>query len=69
MLFADAGRGWTVGDGAPEIRQDRGLPPLSSFRTSLGLGVDFGGLGFYLAKAVSTSDEKVNFLIRLGRRF
>jgi hypothetical protein len=69
VLFADAGRGWTVGDGAPEIRQDRGLPPLSSFRTSLGLGVDFGGLGFYLAKSVSSSREKVNFLIRLGRRF
>lgn len=69
VLFADAGRGWTVGDGAPEIRQDRGLPALSSFRTSLGLGVDFGGLGFYLAKAVSTSDEKMNFLVRLGRRF
>ncbi len=69
VLFADAGRGWTVGDGAAEIRQDRGLPPLSSFRTSLGLGVDFGGLGFYLAKSVSTSREKVNFLIRLGRRF
>jgi len=69
VLFADAGRGWTVGDGAPEIRQDRGLPPLSSFRSSLGLGVDFGGLGFYFAKAVSTSQEKVNFLIRLGRRF
>ena len=69
VMFADAGRGWTVGQGAPEIRQDRGLPALSSFRTSLGLGVDFGGLGFYLAKAVSTSREPVNFLLRLERRF
>lgn len=69
VLFADAGRGWTVSDGDPAIRQDRGLPHLSSFRTSLGLGVDFGGLGFYLAKSVTTGAEPMNFLVRLGRRF
>jgi hypothetical protein len=69
VLFADAGRGWTVSDGPAEARHDKGIPPLNTFRTSLGLGVDFGGLGFYLAKSVSTSQEKVNFLIRLGRRF
>jgi hypothetical protein len=69
VLFADAGRGWTVGDGAPAIRQDRGIPALNTFRTSLGLGVDFGGLGFYVAKSVSTPQEGVNVLVRLGRRF
>lgn len=69
VLFADAGRGWTVSDGPPEVRHEKGIPPLSSFRSSLGLGVDFGGLGFYLAKSVSTPQEKVNFLVRLGRRF
>lgn len=69
VLFADAGRGWTVGDGDPAIRQDRGIPPLSSFRSSLGLGVDFGGLGLYLAKSVTTGAEPMNFLVRLGRRF
>ena len=69
VIFADAGRGWSVGTGDPEYRTDRGLPPLSSFRTSIGAGVDFGGIGFYLAKAASTSEEKVNFFVRLGRRF
>jgi hypothetical protein len=69
VLFADAGRGWSVGTGDPEIRHDRGLPPLSSFRVSLGTGVDFGPIGFYLAKATSTKKERVNFLVRLGRRF
>lgn len=69
VLFADAGRGWTVGDGAQGVRQDRGIPALRSFRSSLGVGVDFGGLGFYLAKSVSTPKERVNFLVRLGRRF
>lgn len=69
VLFADAGRGWTVGDGAPEIRHDRGIPPLRSFRTSVGVGVDFGELGFYLAKSTSTAKEPLNFLVRVGRRF
>jgi outer membrane protein assembly factor BamA len=69
VIFADAGRGWSVGTGDPAYRTDRGLPPLSSFRTSVGAGVDLGGIGFYLAKATSTSEEKVNFFVRLGRRF
>lgn len=69
VIFADAGRGWSVGTGDPAYRQDRGLPPLSTFRTSIGAGVDLGGIGFYLAKAASTSDEKVNFFVRFGRRF
>jgi hypothetical protein len=69
VLFADAGRGWTVNRGAPDIQFERGIPTLRSFRTSLGLGLDFGGLGVYLAKAVSTPEENVNVLVRLGRRF
>jgi len=69
VLFADAGRGWTVNRGDAGIRHDRGLPALSSFRTSIGGGVDFGSLGFYLAKATSTGQEPVNFLVRVGRRF
>ena len=76
VLFADAGRGWNrdaqdwlspatnaaVFDGA-------GLPPLSSFRTTLGLGIDFGSIGLYAAKAVSSGKEPMNLLLRVGRRF
>ncbi len=69
VIFADAGRGWSVGTGDPEYRTDRGLPPLKSFRTSIGAGLDLGGIGFYVAKAASTNEEKVNFFVRLGRRF
>ncbi|HET8771522.1 MAG TPA: hypothetical protein VFM71_11120, partial [Gemmatimonadaceae bacterium] len=69
VLFADAGRGWGVQDGAGEIRHERGIPPLSSFRTSIGGGIDFGGLGVYFAKSVSTGREPVNVIVRLGRRF
>jgi len=69
VLFADAGRGWMrpgTGDPALEVS---GIPTLGSFRTSLGLGIDFGGLGLYVAKAVSTGREPMNVLLRVGRRF
>lgn len=69
VLFADAGRGWGVQDGDEGIRHGRGIPPLSTFRTSIGGGIDFGGLGVYLAKSVSTGREPVNVIVRLGRRF
>ncbi|MEX2182154.1 MAG: hypothetical protein WD771_08940 [Gemmatimonadaceae bacterium] len=69
VLFADAGRGWRVDAGDPGIRHDAGIPDLSSFRTTLGGGVDFGALGLYVAKATSTPKEPVNFYVRIGRRF
>jgi hypothetical protein len=69
VLFADAGRGWSVNAGDPGIRHDAGIPDLSSFRTSIGAGVDFGSLGLYIAKATSTSREPMNVIVRLGRRF
>ena len=69
VLYADAGRGWTTPTGAPGIGQDNGLPQLSTFRTSIGAGIDFGGFGVYLAKSVTTSREPVNVIVRLGRRF
>lgn len=69
VLFADAGRGWLLDSGGAPLQQARGIPALSTFRSSLGLGVDFGGLGFYLAKAVTTADEPLNFYVRVGRRF
>lgn len=69
VVFADAGRGWGVQSGGPGIRHESGLPPLSSFRTSIGAGLDFGSLGVYLAKATSTGREPMNVIVRLGRRF
>lgn len=70
VLFADAGRGWLVGtpDGTLTYASGR-IPPLSTFRTDLGGGVDFGGIGFYLAKALSTSGEPIRFFVRLRHRF
>jgi hypothetical protein len=69
VIFADAGRGWGVQQGSAGIQHERGLPPLSSFRTSIGAGLDFGSLGVYLAKSTSTGREPLNVIVRLGRRF
>ena len=50
-------------------------PPLSTFRTDVGLGLELGDFfgsgdfGVYAAKALSSPDEKVNFFVRLRHRF
>lgn len=69
VIFADAGRGWTTPATVSPESHGKGLPPLSSFRTSLGFGLDLGDIGVYLAKSVSTPKEAVNVIVRLGRRF
>ena len=70
VLFANSGRGWLVGPREGERQYGASdFPDFSTFRTDIGAGVDFGILGFYVAKSVSDGDEKPNFLVRLGRRF
>jgi hypothetical protein len=63
VLFADAGRGWKVGTPSGQITYSRGaLPPLSTFRADLGLGLDVSGIGIYAA-------EPLNYFVRLRHRF
>jgi hypothetical protein len=70
VVFLDSGRGWLVRDGAGEFGYAAGkLPPLSTFRTDVGVGVDLRLIGFYLAKALSSGDEPLNFFVRLRHRF
>ena len=71
VMFFDAGRGWMVGQSTGDdltYPKDE-LPPMDTFRTDVGLGLDFGGLGVYAAKSLSRSEEPVNFFLRLQRRF
>lgn len=69
VIFADAGRGWTTPESPSPISHGKGLPPLSSFRTSIGAGLDLGDIGIYVAKSVSTPTETMNVFVRMGRRF
>ena len=72
VVFADAGRAWSVsrdGSAGPDIIPPDRLPALSTFRTDVGLGLDFGPLGFYLAKPLDQANRAVTFTVRMGRRF
>jgi len=70
VFFVDAGRGWLVGtpDGKLTYASGR-IPSFDTFRTDLGGGVDFGGVGFYLAKALTSSGEPLRVFVRLRHRF
>lgn len=70
VLFFDAGRGWLVGDRQGEIRYPSGsMPGLGTFRTDVGLGIDLGLLGVYVAKSISQSKEPANVFVRIRHRF
>jgi hypothetical protein len=67
VVFGDAGQGWLVGNGPGRLAAGK-LPSLSGWLADLGLGVDWGGLGLYAAKAVTLS-EPIRFVLRLDHRF
>ena len=70
VVFADAGRGWLVGAPAGTLSYERDkFPTFSTFRADIGAGFDFGGVGFYVAKAMSSADEPTRFFVRLRHRF
>ena len=71
VAFADAGRGWLVGDrvGTLQYPASTLLPSLETFRTDVGLGLDLRVLGFFVAKAVSDRNEPANFFVRVRHRF
>lgn len=70
VAFVDAGRGWKVG------ARDGGLtypawsmPEFDTYRTDVGVGLDLGIAGIYIAKAVSVAEEPANVFIRIRNRF
>jgi hypothetical protein len=70
VVFVDAGRGWLVGPHTGDLQYTRGtLPPLSTFRTDVGVGLDFELIGFFVAKSVSDTKIPANFFVRLRHRF
>jgi hypothetical protein len=71
VVFANAGRGWLVGPrGSDNLLYPKGsVPDITSWRTDLGGGFDFGTFGVYIAQAVSERGLSPNVYLRLGRRF
>jgi hypothetical protein len=70
VLFADAGRGWLVGGTPTPMTYANGqLPPISSFRTDAGAGIDFSEIGVFVAKALSTPGEPGRIFVRIHHRF
>ncbi|MDP3911638.1 MAG: hypothetical protein Q8Q14_14730 [Gemmatimonadales bacterium] len=67
VVFTDAGQGWLVGNGPGRLPGSQ-LPPFDSWLVDVGLGVDWGGFGVYLAKAVTTG-ERLRLTVRLDHRF
>jgi hypothetical protein len=67
VFFADAGKGWLAGNGPGQVPVNR-IPSFSEWKVDVGIGLDAGEIGAYIAKGVS-EDESVKFLVRLQRRF
>jgi hypothetical protein len=70
VVFMDAGRGWLVdGPSSPLTYSPGEVPPLSTFRTDIGFGLDFDVIGLYVAKGMSQPKEPANFFVRIRHRF
>jgi hypothetical protein len=70
VAFVDAGRGWLVGQPSETlVYSSHSFPRFGTFRTDVGLGLDLGIIGVYVAKAVSSSKEPANVFLRVHRRF
>ena len=70
VVFADAGRGWLVGTRENDLQYSSGsLPGFDTWRTDVGVGLDLGIAGMYVAKAVSEAKEPANFFVRIRGRF
>jgi hypothetical protein len=70
VVFADAGRGWLVGERLGNIQYNRtAIPAFGTFRTDMGVGLRLDDLGLYVAKALSNPNAPLNFFVRLRPRF
>lgn len=67
VVFTDAGKAWLAGDGPGQV-EVRSIPKLDEWKYDVGVGLDAGEIGFYLAKGFSQG-EPVHFFVRLRRRF
>jgi hypothetical protein len=67
VLFGDLGTAWLAGDGKGQVPTNR-IQTLGEWRSDLGIGIDAGTIGLYVAKAIA-DPEPIRFVFRLQRRF
>ncbi|MEP7326834.1 MAG: hypothetical protein ABI836_12855 [Gemmatimonadota bacterium] len=67
VVFVDAGKSWLSGDGPGRVPNDR-IPSFKEWKADIGVGLDAGGIGVYLARAL-TDGQPVRISLRLSRRF
>jgi hypothetical protein len=67
VFLGDAGVAWLAGDGPGQVAVGR-IPSLEEWKTDVGIGLDAGEIGVYLAKGLSEGGP-IKFLVRLQRRF
>jgi hypothetical protein len=67
VVFGNAGQAWLVGAGPGRFPSDA-IPPLADWIADLGMGIDWGGFGIYIAKAI-TVGERPRVTVRLDHRF
>ena len=70
VLFADAGRGWSVGGTpVPGLTYNGTIPEFSTFRTDAGIGFEFDPIGVYWAKSLSDGTRNGVWFVRMRHRF
>ncbi len=70
VVFANSGRGWLTGPRDGGLTYPRSaIPSLSTFRSDVGVGVDFGMLGVYVAQPLSGATTTPRVFVRVGARF
>jgi len=70
VAFVDAGRGWLVGQPSGTLQySNNSFPRFGTFRTDVGLGLDLGIIGAYVAKSVSSPKDPANVFLRVRRLF
>lgn len=67
VVFGDAGSAWLAGADAGRVPSDR-IQSIAEWRSDIGVGIDAGSFGVYLAKALADPDP-VRFGLRFSRRF
>jgi len=69
-IFANSGRGWLVGSREGDLSFPRGsFPLIAGFRSDVGVGLDFGVLGVYVAQPLQGPVRTPRVFARLGARF